>query len=83
MAFKIKDGVRIGTVDVFNNSGTLLVAAPSVTNSLTAGTGLTWLASSIVVNVAMHDQLLDKQQPNQIIQEGKVYATTGARDSRL
>lgn len=41
MAFKIKDGVRIGTVDVFNNSGTLLVAAPSVTNSLTAGTGLT------------------------------------------
>ena len=29
MAFKIKDGVRIGTVDVFNNSGTLLVPAPA------------------------------------------------------
>jgi hypothetical protein len=41
MAFKIKDGVRIGTVDVFNNAGTLLVAAPSVANSLTAGGGLT------------------------------------------
>lgn len=41
MAFKIKDGVRVGTTDVFNNSGALLVAAPSVTNSLTAGSGLT------------------------------------------
>jgi hypothetical protein len=41
MAFKIKDGVRIGTVDVFNNAGGLLVAAPSVANSLTAGAGLT------------------------------------------
>jgi hypothetical protein len=41
MAFKIKDGVRIGTVDVFNNAGTLLVAAPSVANNLTAGAGLT------------------------------------------
>lgn len=41
MAFKIKDGVRVGTVDVFNNAGGLLVAAPSVANSLTAGTGLT------------------------------------------
>jgi hypothetical protein len=41
MAFKIKDGVRIGTVDVFNNAGALLVAAPSVANSLTAGAGLT------------------------------------------
>jgi hypothetical protein len=41
MSFKIKDGVRIGTVDVFNNAGGLLVAAPSVANSLTAGTGLT------------------------------------------
>jgi hypothetical protein len=40
MAFKIKDGVRIGTVDVFNNSGVLLVAAPSVANALTIGTGL-------------------------------------------
>lgn len=41
MAFKIKDGVRIGTVDVFNNAGGLLVAAPSVANSLSAGAGLT------------------------------------------
>jgi len=30
MAFKIKDGIRIGTVDVFNNSGVLLVPAPSL-----------------------------------------------------
>lgn len=28
MSFKIKDGVRVGTVDVFNNSGVLLVPAP-------------------------------------------------------
>lgn len=32
MSFKIKDGMRIGTVDVFNNAGTLLVNAPSATN---------------------------------------------------
>lgn len=29
----------------------------------TAGTGLTWLASTAFVNVAMHDQLPDKTQP--------------------
>lgn len=29
MAFKIKDGIKIGTTDVFNNSGVLLVPAPS------------------------------------------------------
>ncbi len=38
MAFKIKDGVRIGTVDVFNNSGTLLVNAPTATKWATART---------------------------------------------
>jgi len=38
MAFKIKDGVRIGTVDVFNNSGTLLVNAPTATKWETART---------------------------------------------
>lgn len=38
MAFKIKDGVRIGTVDVFNNSGTLLVNAPTATVLQTART---------------------------------------------
>lgn len=38
MAFKIKDGVRIGTVDVFNNSGTLLVNAPTATALGTART---------------------------------------------
>lgn len=32
MSFKIKDGVRIGTVDVFNNSGVLLVNAPTATS---------------------------------------------------
>lgn len=31
MAFKIKDGVRVGTVDVFNNGGSLLVNAPTAT----------------------------------------------------
>lgn len=38
MAFKIKDGVRIGTVDVFNNSGELLVNAPTATKWATART---------------------------------------------
>lgn len=38
MAFKIKDGVRIGTVDVFNNAGTLLVNAPTATNLVTPRT---------------------------------------------
>lgn len=36
MAFKIKDGVRVGTVDVFNNSGALLVNAPTATKFATA-----------------------------------------------
>lgn len=30
MAFKIKDGVRVGVTDVFNNAGNLLVDAPRV-----------------------------------------------------
>lgn len=38
MTFKIKDGVRIGTVDVFNNSGALLVSAPIANDSVTLGT---------------------------------------------
>jgi hypothetical protein len=38
MAFKIKDGVRIGTVDVFNSNGTLLVNAPTSTKLLNART---------------------------------------------
>lgn len=38
MAFKIKDGVRIGTVDVFNNAGALLVNAPYATALATART---------------------------------------------
>jgi hypothetical protein len=33
MAFKIKDGIRIGTVDVFNNAGELLVNAPTATSA--------------------------------------------------
>lgn len=36
MAFKIKDGIRVGTTDVFNNSGTLLVNAPTATKLATA-----------------------------------------------
>lgn len=51
MSFKIKDGVRIGTVDVFNNSGTLLVNAPTATKIATAvtialSTGVTGTATS-------------------------------------
>jgi len=38
MAFKIKDGVRVGTVDVFNNGGSLLVNAPTATKWETART---------------------------------------------
>lgn len=38
MAFKIKDGVRIGTTDVFDNSGTLLVNAPTSTKWATSRT---------------------------------------------
>lgn len=61
MAFKIKDGVRIGTVDVFNNAGTLLVNAPTATqvgNTLTIGTGLSGTsyngsaATTIALNTA-------------------------------
>jgi hypothetical protein len=38
MAFKIKDGVRVGTLDVFNDAGTLLVNAPTATKWATART---------------------------------------------
>jgi hypothetical protein len=36
MAFKIKDGIRVGVIDIFNNSGSLLVNAPTATKWLTA-----------------------------------------------
>jgi len=47
MAFKIKDGLRIGTVDVFNNSGVLQVNAPTATKAtnLAGGNGTTLLGS--------------------------------------
>jgi len=47
MAFKIKDGLRIGTVDVFNNAGALLVAATSATKAtnLAGGNNTTLLGS--------------------------------------
>lgn len=38
MAFKIKDGIRIGTVNVFNDAGELLVNAPTATALETART---------------------------------------------
>jgi hypothetical protein len=38
MAFKIKDGIKISSVDVFNNSGELLVNAPTASKLLTART---------------------------------------------
>lgn len=49
----------------------------------TAWTGQTWLAWNKWVLVAMHDQLVDKNQPTQIHQEALTYATTAARDSAL
>jgi len=47
MAFKIKDGLRIGTVDVFNNAGALLVVAATATKAtnLAGGNGTTLLGS--------------------------------------
>jgi hypothetical protein len=47
MAFKIKDGLRIGTVDVFNNSGVLQVNAPTATKStnIIGGNNTTLLGS--------------------------------------
>jgi hypothetical protein len=47
MAFKIKDGLRIGTVDVFNNAGALLVSAgtSSKATNLAGGNGTTLLGS--------------------------------------
>ena len=47
MAFKIKDGLRIGTVDVFNNAGALLVSAGTATKAtnLVGGNGTTLLGS--------------------------------------
>ena len=44
MAFKIKDGLRIGTVDVFNNAGSLLITASKATN-LAGGNSTTLLGS--------------------------------------
>ena len=38
MAFKIKDGIRVGATDVFNNSGTLLVNSPTASKLETART---------------------------------------------
>ena len=47
MAFKIKDGLRIGTVDVFNNAGALLVNAATTTKAanLAGGNGTTLLGA--------------------------------------
>ena len=48
MAFKIKDGLRIGTVDVFNNSGTLLVNSATATKATNlAGGNSTTLKGSL------------------------------------
>jgi len=49
----------------------------------TAWTGKTWLAWNKAVITAMHDQLLDIQQPTQILQDAKTYTTTTARDTAL
>lgn len=54
-------------------------AIPATSNS----TGKTWLATQSCVLVQMHDQIVDKNVPQQIIQEWKTYATTAARDTAL
>lgn len=55
----------------------------STADPATSGTGLTWVAWSKGVLVAMHDQLPDKQQWDAVLFSAKVYATTAARDSAL
>ena len=59
MAFKIKDGVQVGTVTVFNSSGVLQVNAPTATqvnNALTIGTGLSGTSynGSSAVTIALN-----------------------------
>jgi hypothetical protein len=49
----------------------------------TGTTGLTWLASTVGYNVAMHDQVPDLQEPTQYLQVAKTYASTAARDAAL
>jgi len=49
----------------------------------TAGTGLTWIAGTRVKLVAMHDQLVDKQQGDELLSSAQIYATTAARDTAL
>ena len=79
MAFKIKDGVRIGTVDVFNNSGTLLVNAPTATqvnNALTVGSGLT-LSSGTTYNgsTAVTVSHADTSTAANLTANGRTYVT--------
>ncbi len=49
----------------------------------TAWTGLTWIAGTKIKLVAMHDQLLDKQEWDDPLISAVVYADTAARDSAL
>ena len=90
MAFKIKDGLRIGTVDVFNNSGTLLVNAPTATKIATAvtialSTGVTGTATSFdgsgnitipVTSVAA--SYLSGTIPSAVLGNSNVYLGTSA-----
>lgn len=48
MAFKIKDGIRIGTTDVFNSTGVLLVGAPNWNTARTIS-----LAGDLTGNVSI------------------------------
>lgn len=75
MAFKIKDGVRIGTVDVFNNAGALLVSAPSVANALTIGSGLTGTASTFNGSAAVTVSHEDTSSVANLTASGRTYVT--------
>jgi hypothetical protein len=49
----------------------------------TAGTGQVWIAGTKIKLVAMHDQMLDKLEGDDVLISATVYASTAARDSAL
>lgn len=75
---------RISFTGVSGSTLTWLTRGLSQTaDPATAGTGLRWIAWSVVKLVVMHDQLLDKNEPEDRVQIATTYATTAARDSAL
>lgn len=69
---------------VSGNTLTGLVRGLSATaDPATAGTGLLWIAGQKFALVAMHDQLIDKQQPTASLQVATIYATIADRNTAL